>query len=254
MKAIATGILLVLAIIPLSTQASISSDMVNPNYTLVEVVQHGLQDGKAMDNIVAEMIKADMDQSSASIATALIVSPGDYEKIILASIGEGVSCSDVVAIALVATDEAMSEQVVEAAIRACPDQESEIKLCAVAVKKYETDGIPSSNGGAGNSAQEFRQLQATLDASKAVSDAVEDQKLVVAQSQAEVATATLSYSVAVEEHGIDSPEAIAQKEILDESLLLLQAEQQKLAFATEQLNNILTKGAAVGSPAGRQSI
>jgi hypothetical protein len=216
MKAIAIQILMVLAIIPLSAQASIPSDMANSDYTLVQVVQNAAGSGKAMGTIVSEMIKADRTQSSASIATALVVSPADYNSIIEASIAEGIACSDVVAIALIATDEAMSKEVVEAVIRACPNnQEKELRLVAVRVAKFESG---TAVGGAGNTAEEFRELQDAEDAAATALDEIAKQQLLVDQARDDVEEAKNAYDAAVDEFGPESDQAIAAQNILNTSL------------------------------------
>ena len=69
---------------------------------------------------VEEMIAVEPTQSGSIVATAMILSPGEFVAIIHAAIGGGANASVVVAAALVATNGENSDNIVAAALNAAP--------------------------------------------------------------------------------------------------------------------------------------
>jgi mannitol-specific phosphotransferase system IIBC component len=104
--------------------------MDNPQLTLVVVMQNAVASGMTVAEAVQEMIEVEPSQSGSIVATAMIVSPGEFVAIINAAIGAGADASGVVAAALVATDGENSDNIVAAAIRAAPGQASAINAAS----------------------------------------------------------------------------------------------------------------------------
>jgi mannitol-specific phosphotransferase system IIBC component len=93
-------------------------------------MQNAVASGMTVAEAVQEMIAVEPSQSGSIVATAMIVSPGEFVAIINAAVGAGADASGVVAAALVATDGENSDNIVAAAIRAAPGQESAINAAS----------------------------------------------------------------------------------------------------------------------------
>lgn len=131
MKNVFLRALFVLAMIPLVATADIRSDMQNSELSLAQVVQNALDEGMAIDAIVAEMIEVDPSQSNAIIATAMVVQPESYESVISAAINAGVDPSNVLEVALAASDEGNQQEIINATMRSTPaDQRAEVQRTA----------------------------------------------------------------------------------------------------------------------------
>jgi hypothetical protein len=145
MKARFVFALLLTVLIPFSVSADIRSDMSNPQLTLVVVMQNAVASGMTVAEAVEEMIAVEPSQSGTIVATAMIVSPGEFVAIINAAIGAGADASGVVAAALVATDGENSSSIIAAAVRAAPGQESAINAAS---NRVLAQVAPSADDGA----------------------------------------------------------------------------------------------------------
>lgn len=123
MKTLLLRALFVLAMIPLVATADIESDMQNSELSLAQVVQNALDEGMAMDEVVARMIDVDPDQSNAIIAAAIVVEPGSYDSVIQAAINAGVNASDVMQVAVAASPEANTQGVISSTKAYAPANE-----------------------------------------------------------------------------------------------------------------------------------
>jgi len=147
MKARFVFALLLTVLIPFSVSANVRSDMANPQLTLVVVMQNAVASGMTVAEAVEEMIAVEPTQSGSIVATAMIISPGEFVAIINASIDAGANASVVVAAALVATNGENSANIVAAALNAAPGQANAINAAServlAQVEPAAADPIPT---------------------------------------------------------------------------------------------------------------
>ena len=133
MKAKFLAALILSLLIPLSASADIASDMKNPQLSLTAVMQNALAEGMSVADAVTEMLAIEPGQSSAIIATAMVIAPGAYEAIINAAINAGVAADKVVAAALIATDGQNADKIIDAVVAAAPGSRDAIVAASAQV-------------------------------------------------------------------------------------------------------------------------
>ncbi len=157
MKARFVIALLVTVLIPFSVSADVSSDMDNPQLSLVVVMQNAIASGMSAAEAVTAMIAAEPSQSGSIVATAMVIAPGEFESIINAAISAGADASTVVASALFATDGANAQAIVATAISAAPGE-------ADAINSVSSNFIASlaATGGEGPAATPAQPVAASV--------------------------------------------------------------------------------------------
>jgi hypothetical protein len=149
MKSIILKLFVVLALMSTSLQASIESDMADPNLTLEQIVNNALasDSGMSIAEILQKMIDADPSLSNAIIATGFIMKPDDYEAITRVAFNNGITPEDVVVMALAATDADMEEQVVNFIKQEAPGSDEAIDMAVAAMEAPEEGGTENEGGG-----------------------------------------------------------------------------------------------------------
>lgn len=122
MKARFLAALLLTVLMPFTVSADVSTDMDNPQLSLMAVMQNALASGMSVAEAVSAMIAEEPAQSGAIVATAMIVEPGEFRAIIGAAISGGAEAGGVVTAALVATNGKDSDDIIAAGIDAAPGQ------------------------------------------------------------------------------------------------------------------------------------
>ncbi len=258
-KKLLPAFMLSMALLPFTSMADVKSDMANAELSLVTVMQNAQADQLSTAEAVTQMIAADASQTSAIVATAMVVAPEDYAAIIKAAIDAGADPATVVASALTATGGENSAGIEAAALAAAPDERSEIQGAVSRISSAQpvTPTVANaSGGGAGVTAEEVVTLQSQItqiesDLAAAgfspneVSTAISELTTALSQSQTSVTAATNS----LESLKQDIADAQAAQEQLAAAQAAAEAAAAERASAEEESNVAISAASAAAAAA-----
>ncbi len=216
MRNLITGTLFIVAMLPIIANADIRSDMQDSELSLVQVVQNALDEGMPIDAIVAEMIDVSPEQSNSIVATAMILRAEAFESIILAAITGGAEPTEVVRVALAASDGENERAIVRAVTRAAPESADEVQQLA--------SQLTEGGGPAGPTATPGPQVEPTIPSASGGGSAstAEDVDNILAAS-AEVQTVLNEVEAALADAGFTAAEVTTAVDQITQTLSDAQA-------------------------------
>lgn len=131
--------------LPLLAQADLRDDMMDPELTLIEIVDNELDKDRAIDAIVEDMIDVEPDQSTAIVAAAIQADPENLDLILSTAINSGANSWEIAGAAILAAEaeeKLRSVQfIVETAVALDPDSTVAIVESAARASVFDYNTI-----------------------------------------------------------------------------------------------------------------